>query len=444
MKHNIIGTTEYIYLPDLCDDAVPTKVDTGADGSAIWASSITEQDGELSYVLFAPQSTFYTGKVLKTQEYYIVSVKNSFGEKEYRYRVKLRIKIGRKIYRTTFTLADRSRSRFPVLLGKRFLKERFLVDVSQHNLTYDTKGEEATEKVVVLTSRIDTATKDFFKTVEEFSAASIEIAKYRLLDYEISSDNIPRILMEDGRDIATAQMVYFKAHALYPEHASVIARYLQYRHVAFIDPEVAKFVSRSKLSELFILSMSGIPVPAMKVFSSGMEGHTYTSLVDFFGEKTFVIKDAFGDRGSDNFLVTNKTSFKDAVERLEGKRTVIAQRFVPNNGFLRVLLMGDEVVQTVYRHSADHDDPLKQHLNKPRGSVNAEGLDLEQVDPSAIALARRSALALERTVVGVDLIQDKDTGKWYVLEANYNPEITAGYGTKQKAKGLAKLLTKRR
>jgi glutathione synthase/RimK-type ligase-like ATP-grasp enzyme len=444
MKQNIIGTTEYIYLPDMCEDAIPTKVDTGADGSAIWASSINERDGELSYILFAPQSAFYTGKVLTTKEYYIVSVKNSFGEKEYRYRVKIRVKIGKKIYKTTFTLADRSRSRFPVLLGKRFLKERFLVDVSRHNLTYDAKGEEAAERVVVLTSRIDAPTKEFFKTVEELSAASIELTKYRLLEYEINSEGIPKIMLEDGSDIGLAQMVYFKAHALYPEHAAAIARYLQYRHVDFIDKEVARFVSRSKLSELFVLATSGIPVPATKVYSNGMDNETYTEVTDYFGEGKFVLKDAFGDRGKDNYLVSDATSFRDAVERLEGKRTIIAQRFIPNDGFLRILLVGDEIVQLVFRSTAEHDDPLKSHLNKPRGSANAKGYTLSDIDPGAVAMARRAALSLERTVVGIDLIQDKNTKKWYVLEANYNPEITSGYDVRQKAKGLAKLLTQRR
>lgn len=443
MNRNIIGTTEYIYVPDTSDDAIPTKVDTGADGSAIWASSIEEKDGVLSYVLFAPQSAFYTGKILQTKEYYLVSVKNSFGEKEYRYKVKMRIKIAKKAYKTTFTLADRSRSRFPILLGKRFLKARFLVDVSRHNLTYDDKGQEAAEKIVVLTSRTDAETKKFFSTVAELSAANVELAKYRFLEYEINEDGLPRITLADGSDIATAKVVYFKAHALYPEHAGAIAKYLQYKHVEFVDKNVANFISRSKLSELFILATSNVAVPPSRVFSNGLEGITYTQLTDQFGP-VVVLKDAFGDRGKDNYVVRDEASFKEAAERLEDKKTILAQKYIPNDGFLRVLVMGDAVVQVVWRAESAHDDPLKTHLNKPRGSVNAEEWKAEDADPSVIALARRAALALDRTVAGVDLIQNKETKKWYVLEANYNPEITSGFGVKTKAKGLAKLLTERR
>lgn len=442
MKHNLIGTTEYIYLPEVSDDPLPAKIDTGADGSAIWASSVVEKDGMLSYILFSPQSAFYTGTVVETEDYKVVSVKNSFGEKEHRYRVKLRIKIARKVYKSSFTLADRSHSRFPILLGKRFLKDRYLVDVARHNIMYDASGEEISGKVVVLTSRIDVPTKMFFDTVAELGAFSVEVAKYRLLDYLINSDGEPRILLPDGTDIASAQTVYFKAHTLYPEHAGAIVRYLQYRHVNFIDKNVAHFVSRSKLSELFILATSSIPVPPMKVYSSGLEGVTYDDVSGYFGEGMFVLKDASGDRGKNNFLISSQATFEDAAQRLHAQRTIIAQKFIRNDGFTRVLVMGDNVVQVVERTNTTHADPLKAHLNKPHGSLNARELKTVEQGADITTLARKAALALDRTIVGVDLIQDKETKKWYVLEANYNPEITSGVSVAKKAKAVAKLLAK--
>lgn len=444
MKHKIIGTTEYIYLPDASTEPVPAKVDTGADGAAIWASSISEVEGVLSYVLFAPESSLYTGETFSTDEYFLVSVKNSFGEKELRYRVKLRMKIGGKTYRIKFTLADRSRNRFPVLLGKRFLRERFVVDVSKHNVSGARKDTSLEDKVVVLTSRIDSETKDFFKKVEVLSGSAVEVYKYRKLDYEIGNNGVTRVLLEDGRDIARASMVYFKAHALYPEHALSIARYLQYRHVPFIDPDVAGAVSRSKFSELFILSLADVPVPATKVLSNGAEEYSYQELADFFGQKTLVIKDAFGDRGKNNFIVDDEQSYREATERLEGSRTIVGQRYVSNDGFLRVLLVGDEVAQVVHRHTAQSSDRLKRHLDKPRGSSNARNIDPSEIDSGALALARRAALALDRAIVGVDLVQDKETNEWYVLEANYNPELVGGYDTKQKAKALADLIKRRK
>jgi D-alanine-D-alanine ligase-like ATP-grasp enzyme len=104
--------------------------------------------------------------------------------------------------------------------------------------------------------------------------------------------------------------------------------------------------------------------------------------------------------------------------------------------------MGDDVVQVVKRSSSAHADPLKAHLNKPHGSSNATLLSPEEYSADVISLARRATLALDRTIAGVDLIQDKVTKKWYVLEANYNPEITSGVSVTSKAKAVASLLAK--
>ncbi|NJM93841.1 MAG: ATP-dependent zinc protease, partial [Cytophagales bacterium] len=38
-----------------------------------------------------------------------------------------------------FTLTNRSEMKFPVLLGRKLLRRRFLVDVSAHNLSFELK-----------------------------------------------------------------------------------------------------------------------------------------------------------------------------------------------------------------------------------------------------------------------------------------------------------------
>jgi hypothetical protein len=132
-KKTIIGRAEKIYLLDFDNLEVPAKVDTGADRSSIWASSINEQDGNLTFTLFDKESPYYSGKILtiKKGEYRITVVSNSFGHTEERYVVRLRIRVhGRKI-KSSFTLANRSTKTYPILLGRRLLQNKFLVDVSK-------------------------------------------------------------------------------------------------------------------------------------------------------------------------------------------------------------------------------------------------------------------------------------------------------------------------
>lgn len=432
-----VGTTEYIQLPNLVDGPIPAKIDSGAYDSAIWASSIDEDNGTLSFVLFGPQSGFYTGHIISTTDYSCVKVKNSFGNSEYRYKVKLSIKIANKIYQASFNLADRSRNSFPVLIGKKLLNRRFVIDVSKENIASNYTLDDRT--VVLITSRIDKVSREFFQMVKEKMANDLVVVYFKDLRFEITVGSVPRILLPDGRDLAMAGLVYVKNHQLYPEHALTIARYLRYRSVPFIDRELEDGVSRSKLSELFTLAISDVPVPTTMVVTAGSVWPLYDDIKNKFSG-AFVVKDAESDRGRNNYLVTDEKSYRTVQQLLESSKIVLIQAYIKNDGFMRILLMGNEVVQVIYRHPSEHRNALKKHLNKPNGGTNADELTKGQYNSSSIVIAQKAAFTMRRNVAGVDIMQDTSTKEWYVLEVNYNPTVVKGINVARRAAGLAKLL----
>lgn len=128
----IIGRAELVHLLDAHTSAIPAKVDTGADISSVWASDVQETESGLTFTLFDSSSSFYNGQVitLPKGEYRLTRIANSFGTKELRYVVKLRVEVKGRIVKTSFSLADRSLKTYPILLGRRLLKGKFLVDVS--------------------------------------------------------------------------------------------------------------------------------------------------------------------------------------------------------------------------------------------------------------------------------------------------------------------------
>lgn len=137
MKYTIIiGRNERLEITNVVSN-IPAKVDTGAYRSAIHASSIKEStDGKEKILKFEllghPVSPIKYP--MEVDEYEVVTVTNSFGKEEKRFEVKLRVKIGPKIFNTSFTLADRSNNFFPVLIGRKCLKGRFLVDVTKNSV----------------------------------------------------------------------------------------------------------------------------------------------------------------------------------------------------------------------------------------------------------------------------------------------------------------------
>ena len=134
-KRTIIGrntTIEFIGIAE----GVPAKVDTGADGSAVWASHIfIDDDHQLHFQLFDETSSLYTGQEVVTSLYAVASVRSSNGHDQIRYRTRLSVRIAGRRIRANFTLADRSTQQFPVLIGRRTLRNRFIVDVAREDYT---------------------------------------------------------------------------------------------------------------------------------------------------------------------------------------------------------------------------------------------------------------------------------------------------------------------
>ncbi len=129
----MIGRAEKIDLVDLGFKRIPAKVDTGADASSIWAHSAKVVENHLEVVFFGPESEYYDGKVhtFAKSAYTMTRVSSSFGEREVRYKLKLKIKVHKRIINGSFTLSDRSAKLYPILLGRSLLKNKFIVDVSK-------------------------------------------------------------------------------------------------------------------------------------------------------------------------------------------------------------------------------------------------------------------------------------------------------------------------
>jgi hypothetical protein len=141
---------------------VPAKVDTGADSSSVWATNIrVNEDGILEFTLFGEGSEFYTGEVIKRERYSVAQVRSASGHQQIRYRAEFSLRVGRKRIKAVFNLSDRSQQRFPVLIGRRTLKYKFLVDVSK--VRYSEPEEVASIKTKVLNNELLENPQAFYK-----------------------------------------------------------------------------------------------------------------------------------------------------------------------------------------------------------------------------------------------------------------------------------------
>ena len=67
---------------------------------------------------------------VQSGEYDKIVVQSTIGEAEERYKIQLLIELSGRRIRASFTLANRSRQVYPVLVGRNVLSGKFIVDVS--------------------------------------------------------------------------------------------------------------------------------------------------------------------------------------------------------------------------------------------------------------------------------------------------------------------------
>src|SRR5690606_25596626 len=62
-------------------------------------------------------------------------IKNSFGLEENRFIVRTKVCLFNETFEIEISLRDRSNMEFPMLLGRSFIRKKFLVDVNRANLS---------------------------------------------------------------------------------------------------------------------------------------------------------------------------------------------------------------------------------------------------------------------------------------------------------------------
>lgn len=143
MKKKIIGRKEHISILDLELYELDAKVDTGADSNALHCDDIVIDDNKIvHFTLLDDIHPAYHGKRMKMPLYKLKKVKSSNGEIQHRPFIEVEVEFFGEKYPTVISLTNRADMKFPMLIGRKFMENHFLVDVSQEYLA-DSKNKEA-------------------------------------------------------------------------------------------------------------------------------------------------------------------------------------------------------------------------------------------------------------------------------------------------------------
>lgn len=130
----VVGWREWVALPDLGLHAVKAKVDTGAATSALHAVHLREfvRDGHPWLRFEVHPRTRTTAGTIVAEAPLVErdrSVRSSTGHHQQRPVIRTTLVLGGRAFVTELTLTDRRHMGFRLLLGRRALRGRALVDV---------------------------------------------------------------------------------------------------------------------------------------------------------------------------------------------------------------------------------------------------------------------------------------------------------------------------
>lgn len=142
----LIGRREFVNFPDFSLKDVEVKIDTGAYTSSIhvaWCKEVSTKEGDalLEVVFLDPSHPSYSGKSHFFQNFRKKKVKSSNGQDQLRFFIKLKMEMMGLTFTTEFSLTERNGLRYPVLVGRKTLNKRFIVDTQLKHLSNKLKNE---------------------------------------------------------------------------------------------------------------------------------------------------------------------------------------------------------------------------------------------------------------------------------------------------------------
>jgi len=141
-----IGRNDKADFPELSLSDIDVKIDSGAYTSSIHCSNIKEitlnKESLIQFTLLDPEHPFYNNnnKEFTSKNYMSKIVKSSNGISETRFMIHTEIIIFNKKFPIYLTLSERKEMKFPILLGRKFLNKKFVIDTAKKNLSYKLKN----------------------------------------------------------------------------------------------------------------------------------------------------------------------------------------------------------------------------------------------------------------------------------------------------------------
>lgn len=403
-----IGRYEKVDLPELDLFMLDAKVDTGADNNAIHCHQIevSKDKKTVSFQLLDPSHLDYNEKKFTLPIHRMRWVKSSNGEREHRVYIKTNLVVMGESYEVELSLTDRSNMTFPMLLGRKFLHNRFLVDVSKESAV-----EGGKFKVAILSLG-----PELYSTRRLYEAAKargwdVEVINYLHCYATIEKDNLA--IHYNGRKLNDVDVIIPRIGASRTFFGTAVVRQFELMNVMSVNSSLAINRSRDKLRSHQILAKHGLNMP--RTIYATKVGDV-DDLIRSIGGAPLIVKMLEGTQGVGVVLAETHKAAKSVLEAFYGLRVnLLVQEFIEEakGADIRAFVVGGKVVAAMKRQGVEGDFRSNIH----RGG-SAQAIKLSKAEKN---LAIQAAKVMGLDVAGVDMLQS-ERGP-LLMEVNSSPGL---------------------
>jgi len=215
----------------------------------------------------------------------------------------------------------------------------------------------------------------------------------------------------DNMKIREYDFVFFGFMANFSTIVKMLIHYLDRYNIPYLKYGTYKDLD-NKAYEMHLLQSLGYPyIPSI------MATKLTRKVLDSVKEFGFpvVVKDVNLNRGEGVYKVDNMDQLMDTFKY--SNRLMLIQKFVPNDGDYRVISIKNKVELVIKKERIKGSKEFR--ANVARGGKAVKG----SLPPDILAMCEDISKHLICDIVGFDVIQNKVTGEYFIMEANSSPHF---------------------
>jgi glutathione synthase/RimK-type ligase-like ATP-grasp enzyme len=256
--------------------------------------------------------------------------------------------------------------------------------------------------------------KNFFKGYKTMCPVFLDI--FRKIDPGIYVDfknynSINRMdndIYVDNIKIRDYDFVFFGLISQFTTTCKMVINYLDKWNIPYLKYGTYKEFD-SKDYEFYLIESLGLPyIPS--ILTSKLSSEVMENIKNI--GYPLIFKDVYLNQGMGIKVINNETELKNAFSYNTGPK--LLQKLIPNDGEYRVLLIKNKVTLVMKKDKINRI--TKEEMDKRKSKIGT-------LPKNVLDMCEFVSKNLFCDIVGVDIIQNADTKKYYIMETNSAPHL---------------------